>query len=491
MSSEIAIRVEHLGKCYQIYDNPRDRLLQMLVRGRKQYFREFWALRDVSFEVPRGRTLGIIGRNGSGKSTLLQMICGVLNPTSGAIHTHGRIASMLELGAGFNPEFTGRENVFVSGALHGLSRAQVEARFDRIAAFADIGAFIDQPVKTYSSGMFVRLAFAVIAHVDADILVIDEALAVGDAFFVQKCMRFLREFASTGTLIFVSHDVGAVLNLCDTAIWLQDGRLIDVGAPKALTERYLQALYEAEQGPNRVAGGAASAGAGTPAPVATAGGDAPGTAAAHASAEGRTSGPQASSAALRDQRQDLFNHSNLRNDIEIFEFRPDSRAFGTAHALIESVRIEDVSGRPLSWMVGGEEVVVAVEAGAREPMSGPIVGFVVKDRLGQVLFSDNTYLATLGRPLQVAAGQRVRARFRFVAPRLPNGDYAISAAIAEGTQDNHVQHHWMHDALAFRVHATSVFVGLVGIPMNRIELTVGDAPAAGAADLTRHSGEAA
>jgi lipopolysaccharide transport system ATP-binding protein len=489
MSSEIAIRVEGLGKCYQIYDKPRDRLLQMLVRGRKRYYREFWALRDVSFEVVRGRTLGIIGRNGSGKSTLLQMICGVLNPTTGTLETRGRIASMLELGAGFNPEFTGRENVFMSGALHGLSRAQVEERFDRIAAFADIGAFIDQPVKTYSSGMFVRLAFAVIAHVDADILVIDEALAVGDAFFVQKCMRFLREFAATGTLIFVSHDVGAVLNLCDTAIWLQDGRLVDVGSPKALTERYLQALYEAEQGPNRIAG-AAQAAVDPAAPEAAAAVDAPpGPGPATASADARTP-DRAAAPALRDQRQDLLNQSRLRNDIEVFEFRPDSRAFGTAHALIESVRIEDVAGRPLSWMVGGEEVVVAVEARANAPLSGPIVGFVVKDRLGQVLFSDNTYLTTLGQPLAVAAGQRVTARFRFVAPRLPNGDYAISAAIAEGTQDNHVQHHWMHDALAFRVHATSVFVGLVGIPMNRIELTVRDDPATITADAGAPRGAA-
>ena len=176
MSSDVAIKVDNLSKCYQIYEKPRDRLLQMLMRGHRQYYREFWALKDVSFEIKKGETVGIIGRNGSGKSTLLQMICGTLNPTSGVIQTHGRIAALLELGSGFNPEFTGRENVYMNASVLGLSHEEIDARFNEIASFADIGDFIEQPVKTYSSGMMVRLAFAVIAHVDADILVIDEAL---------------------------------------------------------------------------------------------------------------------------------------------------------------------------------------------------------------------------------------------------------------------------------------------------------------------------
>ena len=209
MSSEIAIRVTNLSKCYQIYENPRDRLKQFVVPrvkhafGRQScnYYREFWALRDVSFEVKRGETVGIIGRNGSGKSTLLQMICGTLTPTNGTVETSGRVAALLELGSGFNPEFTGRENVYMNGAVLGLSKEEIDARFNDIAEFADIGDFIEQPVKTYSSGMMVRLAFAVIAHVDADILVIDEALAVGDTFFTQKCMRFLRNFMKTRTVL--------------------------------------------------------------------------------------------------------------------------------------------------------------------------------------------------------------------------------------------------------------------------------------------------
>lgn len=186
MSSEVAIKIENLSKCYQIYDRPRDRLFQMLTFGRKHYFREFWALNNVSFDVKKGETIGIIGRNGSGKSTLLQMICGTVNPSSGSIQINGRVAALLELGAGFNPEFTGRENVYLSASLYGLTHDEITARFDRITEFADIAEFIDQPVKTYSSGMFVRLAFSVIVHVDADILIVDEALSVGDAFLCKN-----------------------------------------------------------------------------------------------------------------------------------------------------------------------------------------------------------------------------------------------------------------------------------------------------------------
>ena len=247
-SGDITIRVQNLSKCYQIYDAPRDRLRQfvaprlqrLLGRPPKQYFREFWALKDVSFEVRKGETVGIVGRNGSGKTTLQQIICGTLAPTAGSIKTAGRIAALLELGSGFNPEFTGRENVYMNGAVLGLSKAEVDDKFDDIAAFADIGQFIEQPVKTYSSGMLVRLAFAVIAHVNADILVIDEALAVGDAVFVQRCMRFIRNFQENGTLLFVSHDAGTVINLCRSTIWLHQGKVREMGQSKSVAEAYLQ-----------------------------------------------------------------------------------------------------------------------------------------------------------------------------------------------------------------------------------------------------------
>ena len=219
MSSDIAIRVQNITKTYQIYDKPQDRLKQSLWRGRKQFYREFKALDDVSFEVKKGETVGIIGRNGSGKSTLLQIICGTLAPTSGTVEVNGRVAALLELGAGFNPEFTGKENVYMNASILGLSKEEIDAKYDDIVAFADIGDFIEQPVKTYSSGMYVRLAFAVIAHVDADILVIDEALAVGDVFFTQKCMRFIEQYQENGgAILFVSHDMATVTKLCQSVL---------------------------------------------------------------------------------------------------------------------------------------------------------------------------------------------------------------------------------------------------------------------------------
>lgn len=251
-AKNIAIRVTNLSKCYQIYDAPRDRLKQFVVprllrlvrREPKQYFREFWALKDVSFEIRKGETVGIIGRNGSGKSTLLQMICGTLTPTTGSIQTNGRIAALLELGSGFNPEFTGRENIYMNAAVLGLSREEVEARFDDIVAFADIGQFIEQPVKTYSSGMAVRLAFAVAIHVDPEILIVDEALSVGDELFQRKCFSRIEAIRASGsTILFVSHSGGTVVELCDRAVLLDGGEKLAVGVPKQIVGRYQKLLY--------------------------------------------------------------------------------------------------------------------------------------------------------------------------------------------------------------------------------------------------------
>lgn len=239
MSYEIAIRVDRLSKCYQIYAKPQDRLKQSLWRGRKQFFREFWALRDISFEVKKGEMVGIIGRNGSGKSTLLQIICGTLAPTSGEVETHGRVAALLELGAGFNPEFTGRENVYLNGSILGLRREEVDARYDEIVSFADIGDFIEQPVKTYSSGMFVRLAFAVQACVEPDILVVDEALAVGDVFFRQKCYRRLAALREKGcSIILVTHAMNDVEQFCERALLLHQGEAVFQGGASEAVRRY-------------------------------------------------------------------------------------------------------------------------------------------------------------------------------------------------------------------------------------------------------------
>jgi lipopolysaccharide transport system ATP-binding protein len=246
-SNDVAIRVQNLAKCYQLYAAPRDRLKQFAVprlqrllgQEARQYFREFWALRDISFEVKRGEALGIIGKNGSGKSTLLQIIAGTLTPTNGEVQVNGRVAALLELGSGFNPEFTGRENVYLNGSILGFTRDQMDHRIEEIAAFADIGQFMDQPVKHYSSGMFVRLAFAVQACVEPDILIIDEALSVGDIFFQQKCHARMEELLAGDTaLLFVSHDMGAIEKYCSTALLLNHGQTSFYGKPSLAVARY-------------------------------------------------------------------------------------------------------------------------------------------------------------------------------------------------------------------------------------------------------------
>lgn len=244
MSSDCAIVVSQLNKKFQIYDKPRDRLLQMLSFGRKHYYREFPAVRDVSFTIEKGQTVGIVGRNGSGKSTLLQLICGTLNPSSGNITTYGRVAALLELGSGFNPEFSGRENVFMNAAVLGLTREETNARFEEIERFAEIGDFIDQPVKTYSSGMMVRLAFAVAINVDPQILIVDEALSVGDERFQRKCFARIEAIKSTGaTILFVSHSGNTVIELCDRAILLDGGEKLAEGPPKFIVGQYQKLLY--------------------------------------------------------------------------------------------------------------------------------------------------------------------------------------------------------------------------------------------------------
>lgn len=448
MCSDLAIRARGLSKCYQIYDKPHQRLLQMLAGRRRRYFREFWALRDIDLEVGRGETLGIIGRNGAGKSTLLQMICGTLMPTSGELQVNGRVAALLELGAGFNPEFSGRENVFLAAALYGLSPSQIEERFDDIAAFADIGAFLDQPVKTYSSGMYVRLAFAVVAHVDADILIVDEALSVGDAFFTQKCMRFIRHFCETRTLIFVSHDTSSVINLCDRVIWLERGEQRQVGPAKAVSEQYLNALFcdISTQLP----------GESSPEP--------------QRQRIARVAEPEL---VWQDQRAALINASASRNDLEVFRFEPDeAAAYACGKASIVDVVFCDSLGARLAWAVGGEKVVLSVVVEVMDDLQGPIVGFFVKDRLGQTLFGDNTFFTYQHRPLSAPAGARLTARFEFYMPWLAKGDYVVQVAVAEGTQDEHRQLHWLHEALVIRSHHDPVATGIIGIPLSAISLSV-------------------
>jgi lipopolysaccharide transport system ATP-binding protein len=436
---KFAVRASSLSKCYRIYDRPQDRLKQSfaarfgsMVGYNKTFFREFWALRDVGFEVPAGRTMGIIGRNGSGKSTLLQILCGTLSPTSGSVDIRGRVAAMLELGSGFNPEFTGRENVLMNGMVLGLSREQVEKRFESIAAFADIGDFIEQPVKTYSSGMLVRLAFAVIAHVDADILIIDEALAVGDAVFGQKCMRFLRRFKQHGTVLFVSHDTSSVVNLCSDAIWLDKGAIRMQGRAKDVAEAYAQYCAEETLGDSRK------------------------LISLQAEKEHEDT-PQAS----EDSEIKLEFFNNIMN----------SDGWTTGQAQIKSVQLIRHDGVTSVVFSGGERVLLRIQASLEASVERPIIGFFVKDRLGQSLFGHNTFAQDRLLP-ELRAGAVLEANFAFVLPLLPNGDYSMTVAIADGDLDDNIQHHWVHDAVMISVNSPRRRYGLVGIPFESISLDV-------------------
>lgn len=440
MSSEISIRVSGVSKCYHMYDKPVHRLWQSVFRGRRKMYKEFWALRDVSFSVAKGSTFGVIGKNGSGKSTLLQIICGTLSASSGSVERSGKVAALLELGAGFNPEFTGRQNAILSGGIYGLSAAEINARLPSIIEFAEIGEFIDRPVKTYSSGMFVRLAFSVITHVDADILVIDEALAVGDAQFTQKCMRWLRNFKETGTLVFVSHDSGAVRSLCDQAMWIDHGRMQAIGDAKSVTEKYLASLFNQSQ----VAGEHDE----------------------HATIDVLGADD------WHDQRKDFIDASPLRNDIEVFRFNAAGASFGQGGAELTQVRLQDRKEQPLSWVVGGEMVTLVARARAQVAIQQPIVGFFLKDKHGQTLFGDNTYLTYLDAPPIIGAGDVFRAAFVFPMPILPVGDYSFDVAIADGSQMEHRQLVWGHDVLIVRSVSTSVSTGLVGVPMLDIGIEV-------------------
>lgn len=436
---EPVVSLRGIVKNFRMHRKPSDHLFQSLFGKRGSGRREFQALRGIDLDVERGETLGIIGRNGSGKSTLLQIIAGTLQPTEGVVSVRGRVAALLELGSGFNPEFTGRENISLNATILGLSRAQVQERLQDIIAFADIGEFIDQPVRSYSSGMAMRLAFAVVAHVDADVLIVDEALSVGDALFAQKCMRFLRDFQKSGTLLFVSHDAGAVTNLCSRAIWLDAGSVREVGDAKTVVESYMAHQHAADRG----------------------------------ALDGEVVRvvPRAEKV---DQDIDV-RHAQLdalRPRMAVFEFDPSKagQEFGSGQVAITDVRMVDEDGRHAPILEGGELVRLEFDFVAKCPIARLIAGFYVKDRLGQNLFGDNTYLSYRDNPVPGTTGDLFTARFEFRMPTLPSGTYLVDVAVASGTQDDHVQHQWVRDVLQFRTVDETMRHGLVGIPMRSISL---------------------
>ena len=448
MSSDALISATGLSKAYRLYDSPSDRLKEMLsIRAGSMrrllhlpeptsLYQEFWALRDISLQVRRGETLGIIGENGSGKSTLLQIVCGTLNPTSGERSIKGRVAALLELGAGFNPDFTGRENIYLNASLYGLSRSEIDARLSKIIEFAEIGIHIDQPVRTYSSGMFVRLAFSVVANIDADVLIIDEALAVGDARFQQKCMRFLQAFKERGAILFVSHDTGAMMNFCTRVLWLSKGVRIAEGDPKTVCEEYLGYLYQK-------------------------------------SSPGQDVDNQKEPVLLPEPlpesgQSDEINEADEDPDAADTWMNRDSKSFGDGRAQVISAQIRKVGGPATNAFSGLEDVSLSVKVRAKAELASLIVGFIVKDRFGQYIFGENTFSASEKR-VDAKGNQTVEASFEFQMPSLMAGTYAIAIAVASGTLESHVQHHWVHEALIFTVQNDRNTGVLIGVPMKNIE----------------------
>ena len=383
--SEIAISLKNVSKCFRRYARPIDRLKEILLPGRSQGD-EFWALQDISLEVAKGETLGIIGQNGSGKSTLLQLIAGTLTPTTGQVHVRGRVSALLELGSGFNPEFTGRQNVFFNGRVLGLSQQEIEEKFDEIAAFADIGDFIGQPVKTYSSGMLVRLAFSVAVSADPDVLIIDEALAVGDIYFQQKCFERIRSLRDSGvTLFFVSHDSTAVYKLCDRAILMEHGQAVLDAKPKQVIDLYeAKLLKKLDTRPDLV--------------------------------EIQVQ-PPASSLFPQQIAQELENQSS-------------HTAINASCVALKFVKLLDKDNCEVQCITSDQTLQVAIGLLFLDQIEDPHVGFKIRNRIGEVIFETNTYCMhqSIGK---VVTDDFLEVRFQFDLP-LGEGEYTITVGVADG-----------------------------------------------------------
>ncbi|HEX2526394.1 MAG TPA: ABC transporter ATP-binding protein [Geminicoccus sp.] len=469
MSSDVAIKAQGLGKCYHIYDKPHDRLLQMLARGRRRYYREFWALRNVSFELKSGETVGIVGRNGSGKSTMLQLICGLLNPTEGTVDTRGRIAALLELGSGFNPEFTGRENVFLNATVLGLDRAEIEARFDRIAAFADIGGFLDQPVKSYSSGMAARLGFAVAINVDPDILVVDEALAVGDEAFQRKCYARIGAIRDAGgTILFVSHSGATVIELCDRAILIDRGECILTGDPKQVIAKYQRLAYAppAQQEQVRLTILAMQKNGDSEIDALGADGD-------RQDAGERTTADAGRTVQAQDHGSGAYYDESLV---------PASTVNYMPHgAVIENIRILDAADATVNVITSGDLYRYCYDVRFTEGVTGVYFGMVLKTITGFEIGGMGSHEVAESEPY-IAGGSRVRVTFWFRNLLRP-GIYFANAGAYSATMENREVLHRIIDAHMFRVVAAPsmrwTLSGVVDVsvaPRCRIDMVPDDLP---------------
>lgn len=426
MSSDSILRVDKISKVYQIYDRPLDRLLQMLYRGRRHFFEEHWALRDISFELMPGETLGVIGCNGAGKSTLLQIICGTLNPTSGSVKVSGRVAALLELGAGFNPEFSGRENVYLSGQLYGLSRNQIDEKYESILEFSGVRNYIAQPVKTYSSGMFVRLAFSVIAHLEPKILIVDEALAVGDFVFQQKCARFMREDLNNVAKILVSHDLSAIASMADRVLVLDHGKVVFLGETQtALTE------YQ------RIA-------------------------------RNSTEGKQVAIDSNIGVKKIIKFENELGDDWVDIE---PSVLSGSGRAKIKRFSW-DVDGRVSAKTISkNERIKIKFEFSVKEEIGCPIFGYQIQNRFGIPVFGENT--ESSGFVTGVLKPGCYIVNLNFIWPQVEPAEYGLTLGIGNGFDSTtHEVECWAHNVVVLGSVKTDPVHGvfnnkLVGFSMER------------------------
>ncbi len=405
--ADIAVAISQVSKSYSIYATPGGRLLELATFNSRQYHTDYWALRDVSFEIRRGETFCIIGENGCGKSTLLQICARILQPTTGTVNVQGRIAALLELGAGFNPEFTGRDNAYLNAAILGLSKAEMDAKFPAIESFAEIGTFIDQPVKTYSSGMVVRLAFAIAINVDPEVLLVDEALAVGDIYFRQRCMRKVHELRARGvTILFVTHATGEVKALGDRAMWMDRGRIRAIGNPENVVSQYLAAMNTKD---------------------------------------------------AQYQNLDVLQHPEnvLPPPTHIVTSIPNiDHRFGNQRAEILGISVTEPDGQPLASIRPESTILVRISARANQPLDRPIIGVIIRDQRGQDLAGANT--DNDGNPLSsplpgMQSGQVYTVDFLLEIPTLYSSSLAFSPAIANGTTDRHAVCDWIDNAIVLEM----------------------------------------
>lgn len=429
----IAIEACGLGKSYRRHYGSAARLVDFinyLLRGRRspRFFDTSHVLRDIELTIPKGRSLGIIGQNGSGKSTLLKMVASIISPTSGTLQVNGRVACIIELGAGFNPEDTGLQNIISYLTMYGIASDVFPEKIEQIIEFSGLGEKVAGPVKSYSSGMVVRLAFAIIAHLDADILLVDEALAVGDAVFSQKCIKFIQSFKQCGTILFVSHDLNALQSFCDEVIWLHDGAIRARGAARQVCEAYLEFTLSADY-------------------------------------------PQLAkklSGNLKESRGGRMLVAELKpeNPSAIVEISPEpdlTKGFGGGQAEILDVFLCKPDGQQRSTLNGGELVELHVRSLAKTDIASPIIGFLVKDPRGVEIFGENTLHDLTSAPRYFEAGEEYQTIFRFVFPLLPSGDYTLTVTVADGDFYQHKQLVWRSDVLVLRVAAERFRYGLIGV----------------------------